>query len=169
MKIGILQTGRSPETLQKNFGDYNDLFMKLFKQQDFEFTTYAVIDSIFPKNPTEMDAWLITGSRHGAYEKLAWIPPLENFIRSAYKAKVPIVAICFGHQILAQALGGKVEKFKGGMKCGVEKLNLKGSSQPAIKAGIIVGRVISKKTLIGVAPKSKAASSMEESISTNRD
>ena len=51
MKIGILQTGRSPETLQKNFGDYNDLFMKLFKQQDFEFTTYAVIDSIFPKNP----------------------------------------------------------------------------------------------------------------------
>ena len=52
MKIGILQTGRSPETLQKNFGDYNDLFMKLFKQQDFEFTTYAVIDSIFPKTPT---------------------------------------------------------------------------------------------------------------------
>ena len=62
MKIGILQTGRSPETLQKNFGDYNDLFMRLFKGQGFEFTTYAVIDSIFPKNPTEMDAWLITGS-----------------------------------------------------------------------------------------------------------
>ena len=128
MKIGILQTGRSPETLQKNFGDYNDLFMKLFKQQDFEFTTYAVIDSIFPKTPTEMDAWLITGSRHGAYEKLSWIPPLENFIRSAYKTKIPIVAICFGHQILAQALGGKVEKFKGGMKCGVEKLKFKGST-----------------------------------------
>ena len=75
-----------------------------------------------------MDAWLITGSRHGAYEKLSWIPPLENFIRSAYKTKIPIVAICFGHQILAQALGGKVEKFKGGMKCGVEKLKFKGST-----------------------------------------
>ncbi|MEM9279902.1 MAG: type 1 glutamine amidotransferase, partial [Pseudomonadota bacterium] len=48
-----------------------------------------------------------------AYENHAWIPPLEDFIRTAYAASVPIVGICFGHQIMAQALGGKVEKFGG--------------------------------------------------------
>jgi len=65
-----------------------------------------------------MDAWLITGSRHGAYEDHEWIPPLEDLIRKVYAADKPMVGICFGHQIIAQALGGKVEKFDGGWSVG---------------------------------------------------
>ena len=61
---------------------------------------------------------LVSGSRHGAYEDHAWIPPLEDFLRAAYAAAVPLVGICFGHQILAQALGGRVEKFDGGWSIG---------------------------------------------------
>ena len=76
----------------------------------FAFQTYPVLDGILPPDVLACDGWLITGSRHSAYEDLPWIAPLEGFLRAAYAAKVPIVGVCFGHQILAQALGGKVEK-----------------------------------------------------------
>jgi GMP synthase-like glutamine amidotransferase len=60
------------------------------------------------------DGWLITGSRHGVYENHPFIPRLEEFIRAAMAGGVPMVGICFGHQIMAQAMGGRVEKFPGG-------------------------------------------------------
>ena len=64
--------------------------------------------------PDTCDGWLITGSRHGAYEEHDWIPPLEAFIRDCFAARVPMIGVCFGHQIIAQAMGGKVVKFGGG-------------------------------------------------------
>ena len=72
--------------------------------------TCAVMDDVVPPSVTTCDDWLIAGSRHSAYEGLAWMRKLEDFLRDAYAAQTPIVGICFGHQILAQALGGKVEK-----------------------------------------------------------
>ena len=77
-----------------------------------------VVDGEMPASVDEQDGWLVSGSRHGAYEDHAWIPPLEDFLRAAYAAAVPVVGICFGHQILAQALGGQVEKFDGGWSIG---------------------------------------------------
>ena len=56
--------------------------------------------------------------RHGAYEPHPWIPPLEQFIRDCYAAHVPMIGVCFGHQVIAQAMGGKVEKFAGGWSVG---------------------------------------------------
>lgn len=120
MKIGILQTGRSPEELREESGDYDTLFKRYLAGRDFEFATYPVLDGVLPASPHEADGWLITGSRFGVYEDHAWIPPLEAFLRRAYGDGVPIVGICFGHQILAQALGGRVEKFSGGWSVGPE-------------------------------------------------
>jgi GMP synthase-like glutamine amidotransferase len=72
----------------------------------------------FPGSVRDCEGWLITGSRHGAYEDHPFIPPLEDFIRAAFAAHVPLVGVCFGHQIIAQAMGGKVEKFDGGWSVG---------------------------------------------------
>jgi GMP synthase (glutamine-hydrolysing) len=118
MLIGILQTGRAPDALRPDHGDYPDLFVRLLSGHGFTFRTYEVLDGVLPSGPTECDGWLITGSRFGAYEDHPWIPPLEAFIRRVQAAKVPMVGICFGHQIIAQALGGKVEKFAGGWSVG---------------------------------------------------
>jgi GMP synthase (glutamine-hydrolysing) len=118
MKIGILETGHVPEGLVDEHGSYPDMFARLLAGKGMTFRTYTVVDGHFPKSIHECDGWLITGSRHGAYEPHAWIPPLEDFIRKAYAANVPLVGICFGHQIMAQALGGKVEKFAGGWGVG---------------------------------------------------
>ena len=118
MKIGILQTGTSPDQIRSEHGDYNDLFERLLSRRGFEFTTYAVLDNEFPPSIDAQDGWLITGSRFAAYEDHNWIPPLEEFLRQAYAAGIPIVGVCFGHQILAQALGGVVEKYAGGWSVG---------------------------------------------------
>ena len=118
MLIGILQTGRAPDALRPDHGDYPDLFVRLLAGHGLTFRNYEVLDGVLPASATECDGWLITGSRFGAYEDHPWIPPLEAFIRKVQAANVPMVGICFGHQIIAQALGGKVEKYPGGWSVG---------------------------------------------------
>ena len=120
MRIGILKCGQSPEILRGDLGDYDSMFERLLAGRGFEFSSYHVEEMEFPQGIHDADGWLLTGSRHGAYEDHAFIPPLEQFIRDAYAAAVPMVGICFGHQIIAQALGGKVEKFNGGWSVGAQ-------------------------------------------------
>ena len=118
MKIGILQTGHVPDEMRASLGDFAAMFKRLLGGRGFDFETWNVVDMDFPEGPEAADGWLITGSKHGAYEDHPWIPPLEELIRRAYAAGVPIVGVCFGHQIVAQALGGRVEKFDGGWAVG---------------------------------------------------
>lgn len=126
MLIGILQTGQMAESLRESLGDYPDMFRKLLAEQGFTFRDYHVEALDFPADVHDCDGWLITGSRHGAYEDHPFIAPLEEFIRAAYAAAVPMVGICFGHQIIAQALGGKVEKFSGGWSVGPQDYDFDG-------------------------------------------
>lgn len=118
MKIGILQTGHAPAALLQERGDYDALFQRLLAGRGFSFITYNVVDMIFPSGAHDCEGWLITGSKHGAYEDHPFIAPLEALIREIHDAALPLVGICFGHQIIAQALGGRVEKFSGGWAVG---------------------------------------------------
>ncbi|MDG1862869.1 MAG: type 1 glutamine amidotransferase [Yoonia sp.] len=126
MKIGILQTGHAPDEIQATLGDYDAMFGRLLADSGLTFATYNVVDLEFPQSVTDCDGWLLTGSKHGAYEDHAFIPPLEDFIRAAFAADVPMVGICFGHQIVAQALGGKVEKYKDGWAVGRQTYDWQG-------------------------------------------
>lgn len=118
MQIGILQTGHVPEDLIAENGDYPEIFENFLAGRGLEFRNYAVVDGEFPNGPQDAEGWLITGSRYGAYEDHHWIAPLEALIREIYASGRPLIGVCFGHQIIAQALGGKVEKFEGGWSVG---------------------------------------------------
>ena len=118
MRIGILQTGHAPDELRAALGDYSDLFQNMLAGHDFDFSVWNVVDGDFPEGPDAAEGWLITGSKHGAYEDHPWIPPLEDLIRAIDARRLPLIGVCFGHQIIAQALGGKVVKFPGGWSVG---------------------------------------------------
>lgn len=128
MKIGILMTGHAVPELQERTGDYDAMFARLLARHGFEFETYNVVDEQYPSAPDACDGWLITGSKHGAYEDHPWIPPLEDFIRAVYAAGRPMIGVCFGHQIIAQALGGKVIKYPGGWSVGRTEYDLDGET-----------------------------------------
>ena len=128
MRIGILQCGQSPAQLKDKLGDYPDMFERLLDGRGFEFQTWNVEEMDFPTNIHDAEGWLLTGSRHGAYEDHPFIPPLEDFIRRAYEVPVPLVGICFGHQIIAQALGGKVIKHPGGWVVGAQDYDFDGQN-----------------------------------------
>lgn len=125
MKIGILQTGHAPDELRADSGDYDSMFERLLPP-GFSFETYPVVDGVFPENAEACDGWIITGSRHGAYDDLPWIPRLEALIRDIAASGRPLIGVCFGHQIIAQALGGKVEKYQGGWAVGPQEYEIAG-------------------------------------------
>jgi len=126
MKIGILQSGHSPDALIEQTGDYGDLFTAMLVDDGLTFEVYSVVDGDFPSGPEAAEGWLITGSRYGAYEDHEWIPPLEDLIRAINARALPMIGVCFGHQIIAQALGGKVEKFKDGWAVGRTEYDMGG-------------------------------------------
>ena len=118
MRIGILQCGHFATEPGYPKKTYHDLYSEMLSGRDLTFRTWSVVDMEFPKSVHEAEGWLISGSKHGVYDDLPFIAPLEDFVRKIYAAQVPLVGICFGHQIMAQALGGKTEKFSGGWSVG---------------------------------------------------
>jgi len=126
MRIGILQTGDTPEELKGQFGEYGDMFVRLLggHHHQFEFTLYPVAHNSFPDDPEECDGWLITGSRFSAYDDQPWIHTLKVFIGEIAETDRPLIGICFGHQIIAEALGGRVEKSHKGWGLGLDTYSL---------------------------------------------
>ena len=116
MRIAILETGEPPGDLEQRYGDYPHMFEDLLAGGDRSFKAYDVQKGEYPQ-PGSFDALIITGSPAGAYDPLPWIAPLEDFLRA--NDQVPMVGICFGHQIMAQAFGGKVVKSDKGFAIGL--------------------------------------------------
>ncbi len=121
MKIGILETGVLNDKLSGSYRPYPVMFEMLLNRagRALSYQSYSVIRGEMPGSVSDCDGWLITGSRHGVYENLSWMLDLQDFIRDIYQSQVPLVGICFGHQIIAQALGGEVVKSDKGWGVGV--------------------------------------------------
>lgn len=126
MIIGILETGLLNEKFSGRYDPYPVMFATLLNraERDLEYKNFSVIQGEFPGSTDECDGWLITGSRHGAYEKLDWMLKLEDFIRELYRESIPLVGICFGHQIIAQALSGEVTKSDKGWGIGIHSYDI---------------------------------------------
>jgi len=121
MKIAVLETGRVPQEMTAEHGTYFGMFDSMLKQADpqLEIDCIPVIDGVFPDDPAAYQGYVITGSKFGVYEDHQWIRDLFGFIRATAKKNIPQAGICFGHQAMAQAFGGKVVKSDKGWGCGV--------------------------------------------------
>ena len=112
MKIGILQCDSVPAELQPEFGDYPDMFRYLLTKADprLDFAVYDLVHEEMPPDLNACDAWLFTGSKCGANDDSAWIRHAGELVRSLHAQRRPTVGICFGHQLIARTLGGRVER-----------------------------------------------------------
>lgn len=122
MRLGVLAAGAVPPEFVTRFGEYPEIFARLYKSVDpsVEIDAYHVHLSVLPDRPDACDAWVVSGSKHGVYDDLPWIGPLKAFLRSARTKGVPMIGVCFGHQIMAEAFGGKAEKSAKGWGCGIQ-------------------------------------------------
>ncbi len=117
MKLAILETGTPPGDLEQKFGNYPSMFARMLGPE-FQVETFDVQAGELPADPAAHGAYLITGSPAGVYDPLPWIAPLSDFIRAANASKM--VGICFGHQVMAEALGGHVVKSEKGWGAGLQ-------------------------------------------------
>lgn len=121
MKLGILKTDTVRPEWVPEFGEYPDMFMALLGRLDpqLEFEVYDAERSEYPDDINAVDAYLITGSKSSVYEDKAWIRTLEDFVRELDRHGKKMIGICFGHQLIAQALGGKTIKSDKGWGVGL--------------------------------------------------
>ena len=123
MKIGILNTDVLPQSLVKNHGDYPVMFERLLGAADssLSFQSWDITRGDFPEGLDSCSGYLITGSKASVYDfdHVPWLGQLESFLQGLHAEKRKVVGICFGHQLIAQALGGKTEKSDKGWGVGV--------------------------------------------------
>ncbi len=119
-RITIIETGLLDEKSRARFGTFPEMFERLIGAADrsISFDVVSLIKGETLPDPSTLQAILITGSSAGVYDQLDWIAPLEDFVRAAYAKHVPMVGVCFGHQLMAQALGGIARKSEKGWGIG---------------------------------------------------
>lgn len=124
--INLLLCDTFPGLLPKSIPSHESMFEKLFHSvnQNITFNIYQTWDGELPEHPAADEPYLITGSNNAAYDDLPWILSLQEWIRKAAGQQIPLIGICFGHQVVAQALGGRVERFPGGWGVGIRKMEV---------------------------------------------
>ena len=134
MKIGILKADKVRHELSDHFGEYPAMFENLLREveADIEIVIYDVISGEYPKQMDEVQGYIITGSKMSVYDEIDWIKQLGEFVQELHKKKKKLIGICFGHQAIAQALGGEVVKWPGGWGVGVRPTQFE--RQPVPKA-----------------------------------
>ncbi|MFV2057620.1 MAG: GMP synthase, partial [Thiohalomonadales bacterium] len=126
MIIGILQCDSIRAEYQDQFDNYPEMFQVLLKKvaPHIETIIYDVEHNEYPNNIQVCDAYITTGSKSSVYEEHAWIKTFQDFVVKLYENRKKLAAICFGHQLVAQALNGQTQKSAKGWGVGVQNIDI---------------------------------------------
>lgn len=122
----ILLAGNATEYVRKEYGGVACLFEKMLSDPGETWHTYRVIDGEFPSDGDlhKYEGFVITGSRYDAHGSEPWVLELCELIRKLHKEKMKLLGICFGHQVISRALGGKTGRSVNGWEVGLKKISV---------------------------------------------
>ena len=122
LTIGILLTDHVVPELLSDHGDQTDFYDYIFNLADptINLRFYDVVLDHYPESIDECDGYLITGSKLSVYDAEDWIRKLENYVQLLNEKKKALLGVCFGHLLIAKALGGISEKAAIGWTLGVQ-------------------------------------------------
>lgn len=121
MRVGLLLADRVDPDLLMLDGDLLAMYRRFMHGSAID--PFRCYDGELPASSYHCDLFLITGSRHSVNDDVRWIRKLEDLIRLRSR-NVPFVGICFGHQVLASALGGQVRRSEHGWHVGMEAVGI---------------------------------------------
>lgn len=157
-RIAILETGHPPEHLKDNFDDYPARFRALLGE-GVPTTRFNVQTGHLPDDPSAFQGAIVTGSAAGVYDDLPWIPQLVDWLKAA-RGQTRLVGICFGHQVLAHAFGGVVEKSHKGWGVGLHRYDVQ-ATEPWMhpRARTIAIPVSHQDQVVAVSPDARVLAS----------
>ena len=123
MKVAIIQCDAVLNELIAEFGDYTDMIKRMFEavDADLEYRIFDARQGVYPQNIDAFDFYITTGSKAGVYEDSPWIRTLIEFVQVLDDKRKKLIGICFGHQVIAMARHGQVEKSPKGWGVGVSR------------------------------------------------
>lgn len=126
MRFSVLKAGTASRATRARVGDFDAMFIRLLSQPGQQWEVHDVEHGEFPQSPRDYHGFVITGSAASAYDDEPWIRDLLSFVGEAYHEGVPLLGICFGLQVVTQALGGEVGPNPQGWDLGLAELTLTG-------------------------------------------
>ena len=126
MKLAILDADILYDSLKPRYDSYGVMFEQLLARPDdqLQMSVFCVIEGEYPPDPSLFDAFLVTGSKFDSFADDAWVEALRVYVRRLYAEGRPMVGVCFGHQLLAHALGGRAGRSDAGWGLGVMQYQL---------------------------------------------
>ena len=121
MLLGLLMCGQVAPAAQGPGGNYPELFASFFAEHDVTLVRVDLDQGELPGDLDVVDGWITTGSAHSLVsDDLPWLPNALELVRTLVDEDRPYIGDCFGHQLLAVALGGTVERAAVGWRVGVQ-------------------------------------------------
>ena len=163
-RLGLLQCDVVPDDLRDRFADYPAMFADAFRHigAHVEWRNYNLLNNEVPRNLNEVDGYITTGARVGVYDEPEWYSKFAELIRAIDRAQIPLVGICFGHQAIADALGGRVEQSDKGWGIGVRQYQtIKGADWMAPACELFSIPVCHQDQVVALPPNSELLASSD--------